>query len=48
MARSSDLQPPWETDVFADNLRQTAEALGFLVIAWADLEDDANNLLMKL
>jgi len=49
MARSSDLQPPWtEPDFWNDNLRRTAEALGFLVILWADLEDDINKFVMKL
>jgi hypothetical protein len=49
MAHGSDLQPPWtEPDLWNDNLRRTAEALGFLVIMWADLEDDINQFVMKL
>ena len=48
MPEEINAQPPWLDEAYPALLRQTAEALGFLVMMWGHLEGELNSVVIKL
>src|SRR5260370_14990640 len=48
MPEDVNTQPPWADGEIPANIRQTAQALGFVVIGWGQLEGAVNTAVIKL